>query len=250
MPTPSSAPLERLADPVRQRLVAFTPRTDTHLALWDRLQHPVVDAVARTAPATVAEATLSMSLVTAYAVRLVATGAWNPDDGRPVPFEPTLVEHHVVQVAAEGGAASAGTTRSKLAVIGRANDPDRWPRPTPLYKATPASTPYTTAEQQHLADAARIRLSVTGDVVPLAVVAGGLGAGLRPDDFRRLSGGNIIIDGAHGRTVIADGPRTRERHHPRGGRRSNPQPQAPGPLRQGPRHASPQARTADRLRRR
>lgn len=209
MATPPQRPSDRPADAVARRIAAYEPRTDIDHVLWARLKQPVGDAVGAHQPRSPADAAMLMSTVAAYAVRLMDVGRWHPEDDEPLPFDPALVEHHVAQIAAEGGAASAGTIRSRLASVGRSNEPDRWPRPTPMYKSPPASMTYTAGEQQHLADGARMRLSATGDVVPLAVVAGGLGAGLRPDDFRRLAGTDLHIDGDRGQVVIADGPRPR-----------------------------------------
>lgn len=118
-----------------------------------------------------------------------------------------VIEAFCVQGLAGHSSSTRGTYRCVLSRLGEAAGQAPARRRTPFGPAR-APAPYSPAERDELVAVAAAQRDATRRVSALALLAGSIGAGLRPRELVSLRGGDVVAEGG-GVVVVVAGPPAR-----------------------------------------
>jgi integrase len=137
-------------------------------------------------------------------------GCFCSDQGLSATVQAEVVEAFVVSGLAERASSTRGTYRSVLRSLGGLGRP---PVAT-AFAGSPAPTPYSGAERAELLSMARSQRATWRRAGAMAMVALGIGAGLRAAELAALRGHDVVIGpgavtvrapGARARRIVVDG---------------------------------------------
>lgn len=187
---------------VRRIIDSYTPQV-VPPRLWERIGPAVRALMHQLDLDSMHVARTDLPMVVAYVGRTVSDGRWTPEDGGWPPFDRHLIDGHCNQHVT-GTLKSKGRTRTALYRVSKMLHPEQWATGPDIYGRSDVLAPYTPDEMAALVRHATNLRTVRGDVVPLAIIAVGRGAGLHAPDYRATWATDVHI--VKGVAVVDVGP--------------------------------------------